>query len=108
MFSRLKALVSFKAFQAALASFLSEVPGAIKDHLNVAEIERIAWTALTTGGASALLPALLSNVALVVQPQDAALATGLVTVIVEVARRLGHGTTLAGSPTLTAPRPAAG
>lgn len=82
-----------KSLKSSVGSFLSEAPGAVAGHLNVPEIKRIALTTvLSSGGVAAVAPALLASVGTVVAPQDAALATALVTVASEVYRRLPHGT----------------
>jgi len=76
-----------------ISQFVGQVPGAIQSHLNVSELLRIAFTtALATGSAAGVLPALLSQVGAFVAAPDVALATAILTTIIEVIRRLGHGT----------------
>lgn len=77
--------------KAALVTLVAEAPGAIREHLNVPEIQRVALTAFLGGGAGAIVPALLSSVVTLVAPQDAALAAALVTLVFDVRRRLGQG-----------------
>jgi hypothetical protein len=84
--------LNLTAIASGITSFLAAAPGAIQGHLNTGELLRIVGSSLVTGGASAVLPAILASVGQVVAPGDAALATGLATVVVEVYRRLGHGT----------------
>lgn len=91
----MKALVSFGR------RFFAAAPGAIKAHLNVDEIFRVAVAALLAGGgAYGVLFAELSHLPQIVTPADAAAASAVMTAIVEVSRRLGHGADL---PTLPAP-----
>jgi len=91
MFTRLKALIASNF----IARFIGPVPGAIAKHLNVQELVRIVVTTITsTGSAAAILPALLAHVGLFVAAPDVAFASALLTVIVEIVRRLGHGAPL--------------
>lgn len=77
---------------AAVKSFLAAVPGSLKGHLNSAELIRIGVTALTSGGGVlGLLVALQGAVGTLAPAPDAALASAVLTVLVEVARRLQHG-----------------
>jgi hypothetical protein len=78
---------------ASVRDFLGPAPGAIKKHLNTAELSRITLTALTAGaGTMALLQAILTNVGNIFPaPTDAALAAVVLTLILETLRRLGHG-----------------
>jgi hypothetical protein len=76
--------------------FFAAVPGSVANHLNTEELIRIALTALTAGGGVlGLFEAVLGSVAVVFPaPADAALAAALLTVILEVCRRLRHGEAL--------------
>jgi hypothetical protein len=74
---------------------VATAPGAIAGHLNVSEIQRIAFaTLLSSGSLAAIVPALLASIGTVVAPQDVALATALITLYTEVRRRLNHGAQL--------------
>ncbi len=74
---------------------LGPVPNAIKDHLNVEELVRIAVTSfISAGGSAAVLPALLAHVDLFVDPTDVGVVTAVLTLIIEIVRRLEHGTEL--------------
>jgi hypothetical protein len=78
---------------AAIRRYLAEAPDAIKNHLNTTELLRIAVAALTTGGGVfSVLQAIVVNAGTIFPaPADAALATAVFTVILEVNRRLNHG-----------------
>lgn len=83
--------------------FFAAAPGAIRDHLNVAEVLRVAVAALLAGGGVyGVLFAELSHLPQIVTPADAAAAAAVLTAISEIARRLGHGT-LPPVPTKTYP-----
>jgi hypothetical protein len=73
--------------------FFGPAPGALKDHLNTAELSRTAIAALTAGGGTlALLQAILMNVGTIFPaPTDAALAAVILTFLLEAGRRLAHG-----------------
>jgi hypothetical protein len=77
----------------AIQHFFSEVPGSLKDHLNTTELIRIAVAALTAGGGVfGLLQAIETNVGLIFpSPADTALASAILTLLLETMRRLGHG-----------------
>ena len=82
-----------------LSRFFAEVPGSIQGHLNSEELVRVVVAGLSAGGgvlgclemirsdAGVLFPA----------PNDAALATAVITVILEVRRRLTHGAKLSNA-----------
>ena len=76
-----------------IRQFLGSVPGAIRGHLNALELIRVVVTALVAGGGVAgVLQALLAAVGTVfIGPGDAAVATTVITLVLEVVRRLGHG-----------------
>ena len=78
----------------SIQAFLSAVPGSLKNHLNAEELIRIATTALTAGGGvyGVLQAIILGAGTIFPAPGDAALAAALLTTILEVLRRLGHGT----------------
>ncbi|GAC1475461.1 MAG: hypothetical protein NVSMB9_28060 [Isosphaeraceae bacterium] len=78
---------------ARVKRFFRVVPGAIKNHLNVEELRRISLTSLLAGGGIfGVLQAVLQNTSSIVPaPQDAALAGAMLTVLLEVYRRLGQG-----------------
>lgn len=85
--------IGLKVAARAVADFVGPVPGAIKNHVNVEELARVAITALTSGGG---LFGLLSAVALgagTIFPAagDSALAGVVLTAILEILRRLNHG-----------------
>jgi cobalamin synthase len=81
-------------------TFFEEVPGSLKGHLNQEELVRVSVTALTAGGGLfGLLQALsLSVGSIFPAPSDAALAAALLTAILEILRRLGHGGETSKSP----------
>lgn len=81
------------ALHRAFQQFFAAVPGSLRDHLNFEELARIAITALTAGGGVfGLLEAVLSQApAVFPAPADAALAAALLTLILDVCRRLQHG-----------------
>jgi cobalamin synthase len=81
------------ALHRAVRQFFAAVPGSLRNHLNFEELARIAVTALTAGGGMfGVLEAVLRQAqAIFPAPADAALATALLTLILEVSRRLQHG-----------------
>jgi hypothetical protein len=83
---------------ATIRKFLAAAPGSIKHHLNIQELVRISIAALTTGGGFfGILQAVVTSASTVfLSPGDAALAVGILTVIIEVHRRLGHGVATEG------------
>ncbi len=76
--------------------FLGTVPGSLKKHLNTEELFHITLTALVAGGGMfGLLQMSLNSVGTIFPaPTDAALAGTILTMILEVIRRLRHGTDL--------------
>jgi hypothetical protein len=85
-----------RIFLGALASirkFLEAVPGSIKHHLNIEELARVSIASLAAGGGFfGILQAVVTSASTVfLSPGDAALAVGILTLIIEVHRRLGHG-----------------
>lgn len=88
MFDRIKRAILARQ----IADFLGAVPGAIRSHLNTAELARIAAAALLSGGGVwGVLEALAKSLPQWVAPADVGLATGGFILLLEVARRLGHG-----------------
>jgi hypothetical protein len=87
----------FSGFWSVIARFFAAAPGAIKNHLNTAELIRIAVTTLTAGGGIfSLLKAVEINAGQIFpSPADAGLATAVLTLILEVFRRLDHGQNVA-------------
>jgi hypothetical protein len=87
----LKTFVSSAA--SAVKSFVAEAPGAVKGHLNPAEIQRIAVSAfLSSGSLYAVALALVTHLPAIVAPGDVALVTAAVSLVSEFYRRLNHGT----------------
>jgi hypothetical protein len=82
-----------------VVDFFAAVPGAIKNHLNSEELVRISVAALSAGGGVfAVLQALLVHAGEVFPaPADAALATAILTLILEARRRLAQGKQLAAA-----------
>jgi hypothetical protein len=80
--------------------YIEEVPGSLKGHLNREELVRVSLTAVTAGGGLfGLLQAIsLSAGTIFPAPTDAALAAAVLTAILEVLRRLGHGNESARTP----------
>lgn len=76
-----------------LRRFFAEVPGSIQGHLNSEELVRVVVTGLSAGGGALGFLELIRADAGVLfpAPNDAALATAVLTVILEVRRRLTHG-----------------
>jgi len=83
-----------------LCSFFAAVPGALRGHLNVEELARIAVTAVSAGGGIfGVLHAVAADAGVVFPaPPDAALAAALLTMILEGSRRLDQGTSHLGPP----------
>lgn len=77
-----------------IGKFLGPAVGSIKGHLNIEELLKTLVTAvLAGGGILGVLTALIPVIGVIVpNAADAALATGVLTVIVDVVRRLQHGT----------------
>jgi hypothetical protein len=73
--------------------FFAAVPGALKNHLNSEELARISVAALAAGsGVFGLLQAILLNSGTIFpSPIEAALATAILTTVLECHRRLGQG-----------------
>ena len=80
-----------------LAGFFSAVPGSLKDHLNQDELIRIAVASVSAGGGIfGVLEMILHSAGILFPaPADAALATAILTMILETRRRLSQGTELA-------------
>jgi hypothetical protein len=80
------------------------VPGSLKAHLNVEELARIAVTALAAGGGVfGVLQAVVQSAGTIFPaPADASLAVSVLTTILEVHRRLGHGR--AAAPNISSSR----
>jgi hypothetical protein len=78
----------------SVRDFFRAAPNSLKDHLNQAELIRIAIASLGAGGGLfGLLQAIVLNLGSIFPaPGDAALAAVILTSILEVLRRLGHGT----------------
>ena len=76
-----------------LTRFFAEAPGSLKDHLNQEEVIRISVSSLTAGGGILGLFELVlrSSGTLFPAPADAALATAILTLILETRRRLSQG-----------------
>src|SRR4051812_8180585 len=82
-------------------AFFAAAPGAVRDHLNVDEMFRVAVAALLAGGGAHGGPvAQTAHLPQIVPPADASAATAVLAAFVEIYRRLNHGATL---PTLPAP-----
>lgn len=83
----------FGKLLAGLGRFFATAPGAIQKHLNVEELTRIVIASVTAGGGLfAILQAVMLHTGTIFpSPPDAALAAAVLTTIVEVHRRLGHG-----------------
>jgi energy-converting hydrogenase Eha subunit A len=98
--------------QTILQNFFSDVEGSIKGSLNAEELYRSILTSLgsatSVGFVLGVLQAVLTNVATIFpNPTVAALATGLLTLVVDLLRRQSQGTTPSPAPTPTpAPAPA--
>ena len=88
MIDRIKALVIVRS----ILSFLGTAPDALKDHLNVAELIRIAvTTVLAGGGAYEVFRALAGSIDQWVAPGDVGLVTAICVLVLEVWRRLRQG-----------------
>lgn len=87
---------SIKLFGACVVAWFGPASGAIRAHLNVAELLRIALTAAVTGGGlyGALEGIAASSGAVFPLPGEAALATTILTLVVEAWRRTRHGAPL--------------
>jgi hypothetical protein len=83
----------WKKTYAKVRDFFAEVPGALKDHLNGSEVTRVVIAALSAGGGVfGVLQALATHAGVIFPaPPDAALATAVLTLILEAHRRLGQG-----------------
>lgn len=79
---------------ARLARALGPHPQSIKGHVNVEELFRALLTAIFAGGGVQGFLALLAPAlpAIFPAPHDAALAGAVLTLILELRRRLNHGT----------------
>lgn len=100
MFDRAKAALLTRA----VASFLGEVPGAIRNHVNVQELARVAVAALLAGGGAwGVAAAVATHLPQIVTPDDLVLATAAVTALSELRRRLGQGAPVPTLPTPPAP-----
>lgn len=87
-----------------IGDFIGPATNSIKGHLNIAELIKVGITAVASGGGVlGILQAALPAIGLIFPlPQDAALASMILTAIGEVIRRLSHG----ASPPSPAPAPA--
>jgi hypothetical protein len=76
-----------------LCRFFAAVPGSIKGHLNTEELVRVLMTGLSAGGGVlGLLELLRADVGVLFPaPNDAALAATVLTLLLEIRRRLTHG-----------------
>lgn len=93
-----------------ILKFLAATEDSVKGFLNPEQLYRSILLAMgsasTVGAVLSVLQAVLSNVATIFpNPSTAALATGLITVVMDLLRRLNQGTTPTPSPT-PAPAPA--
>lgn len=76
----------------AVLNFLGEVPGAIRDHLNIGEIVRIVVaSSLAGGGVYEAVRALAESIPQWVAPGDVGLVTAVFVLVIEVWRRLRQG-----------------
>ncbi len=84
---------ALRILQAGICRFWGTVPGALKNHLNTEELARITIASLTAGGGLfGLVEALSMNVGSIFPASgDAALATVVLTMILEGHRRLHQG-----------------
>ena len=88
MIDRIKATLIIRS----ILSFLGTAPDALKGHLNLAELIRIAvTTAVAGGGAYEVFRALAESIDAWVAPGDVGLATAVCVLVLEVWRRLGQG-----------------
>jgi hypothetical protein len=85
--------MSFRNALKSIRDFLGPAANSLKNHLNARELIRVVVTALVAGGGVAgVLQALLAAVGTVfIGPGDAAVATTVITLVLEVVRRLDHG-----------------
>ncbi|MCA1685771.1 MAG: hypothetical protein LC745_07235 [Planctomycetia bacterium] len=79
--------------QVGVCRFWAAVPGSLKNHLNTEELARIMIASLTAGGGLfGLVQAMTLHVGAIFPASgDAALATVVLTMILEAHRRLGQG-----------------
>src|SRR4051794_28890756 len=77
----------------AVRDFAGTAPNSLKNHLNREELARVTITSLGAGGGLfGLLQAIVLGAGVIFPaPTDAALAAAVLTVILEVIRRLRHG-----------------
>jgi hypothetical protein len=89
---RFRRAPSLSGLGTAIADFFGEVPGALKNHLTASELFRIAVMALAAGGGmfGALQAVVVYVGPIFPAPADAGLASAVLTLILEVLRRLGH------------------
>jgi hypothetical protein len=78
--------------------FFAAVPGSIQGHLNSEELVRVLVTGLSAGGGVlGLLELIRADVGVLFPaPNDAALASAVLTILIEIRRRLTHGAGLSG------------
>jgi hypothetical protein len=90
--SMLKKIIGFVF--GVIGDFVGPAANSIKGHLNIAELVKVAISAVAAGGGvMGILNAALPAIGLIFPlPQDAALASMILTAIGEVIRRLSHGT----------------
>ncbi len=96
-----------ETIRAVVCRFWGAVPGSLRNHLNVEELGRITITSLSAGGGLfGLVQALTLNAGTIFPATaDAALATAVMTMILEAHRRLGQGQELIPPPHPTRPAP---
>jgi hypothetical protein len=82
-----------ESLRIVVCRFWGTVPGSLRNHLNIEELGRITITSLTAGGGLFGLVQALTLTAGLIFPAtaDAALATAVMTMILETYRRLGQG-----------------
>ena len=80
-------------FGSYVVKFAKEAPRSLKGHLNLDELTRVAVASfIAGGGAFGFLDSVVRNIGVIFPaPADAALAVMLITLILDVARRLQHG-----------------
>jgi hypothetical protein len=78
----------------AIGAFIGPAAASIQGHLNVVELIRVLAAAFFAGGGTlGVLATILPSIGLIFpSPNDAALATAVLTGVSEVIRRLSHGT----------------
>jgi hypothetical protein len=78
----------------SVCDFFRAAPNSLKNHLNQDELIRVAITSVGAGGGLfGLLQAIVMNLGMIFPaPGDAALAAVILTAILDVLRRLDHGT----------------